>query len=66
MQTARPFSLLATVYDAIMDDIDYEAWSDFILDATKKRGWAGTQGARLWDVARATRRFPFLPKVLRS
>ncbi len=28
----KPFSLLAEVYDAIMSDVDYEAWTDFMLD----------------------------------
>jgi ubiquinone/menaquinone biosynthesis C-methylase UbiE len=39
MRTARPFSLLAQVYDAIMSDIDYEAWGKFILEEVRKRGW---------------------------
>ena len=41
MNIARPFSLLATVYDAIMDDIDYEAWAAFILETATARGWTG-------------------------
>lgn len=28
----KPFSLLAEVYDAIMSDVDYGAWAEFILD----------------------------------
>ncbi len=39
MRTAKPFSLLAQVYDAIMSDIDYEAWGKFILEEVRKRGW---------------------------
>ncbi len=39
MRTAKPFSLLAQVYDAIMSDIDYEAWGQFILETVRKRGW---------------------------
>jgi SAM-dependent methyltransferase len=39
MRTAKPFSLLAQVYDAIMSDIDYEAWGKFILETVRKRGW---------------------------
>jgi SAM-dependent methyltransferase len=39
MRTTRPFSLLAQVYDAIMSDIDYEAWGKFILETVRKRGW---------------------------
>jgi ubiquinone/menaquinone biosynthesis C-methylase UbiE len=34
----KPFSLLAQVYDAIMSDIDYEAWGNFILQSIEKRG----------------------------
>jgi SAM-dependent methyltransferase len=39
MRTAKPFSLLAQVYDDIMSDIDYEAWAQFILHEVRKRGW---------------------------
>jgi SAM-dependent methyltransferase len=39
MRTAKPFSLLAQVYDDIMSDIDYEAWARFILEEVRKRGW---------------------------
>jgi SAM-dependent methyltransferase len=39
MRTPKPFSLLAQVYDAIMSDIDYEAWCRFILEEVRKRGW---------------------------
>ncbi len=38
---AKPFSLLAKVYDSIMSDIDYEDWGEFILDTAKKHGWHG-------------------------
>ncbi|HHO55845.1 MAG TPA: class I SAM-dependent methyltransferase [Trueperaceae bacterium] len=38
-QEAKPFSLLAKVYDAIMSDIDYEDWGEFILETAKKYGW---------------------------
>ena len=41
VRTAKPFSLLAQVYDAIMDDIDYEAWVDFILQTVSVAGWRG-------------------------
>jgi len=34
-----PFSLLAKVYDAIMSDVDYEDWGEFILHTAKKHGW---------------------------
>lgn len=40
VQTAKPFSLLSKVYDAIMDDIDYDAWGEFILGTVRARGWA--------------------------
>lgn len=33
-----PFSLLAKVYDAIMSDVDYEGWADFILDLAFSAG----------------------------
>lgn len=36
-----PFTLLARVYDAIMDDIDYDAWGAFILEQARARGWRG-------------------------
>ena len=39
--TPKPFSLLADVYDAIMDDIHYEGWTDFILREAEKVGWQG-------------------------
>ena len=39
--TPRPFSLLAGVYDAIMDDVEYEGWADFILQEADKAGWRG-------------------------
>ncbi len=37
----KPFSLLADVYDAIMDDIHYEGWAEFILREADKVGWGG-------------------------
>jgi SAM-dependent methyltransferase len=37
--SVKPFSLLAQVYDAIMNDIDYEAWGEFILQMLSQRGW---------------------------
>ncbi|MGL4612103.1 MAG: class I SAM-dependent DNA methyltransferase [Trueperaceae bacterium] len=39
MRTVKPFSRLAQVYDAIMSDIDYEAWVKFILETVRARGW---------------------------
>ena len=35
---AEPFSLLAEVYDAIMSDVEYGAWADFILDVALGEG----------------------------
>ncbi len=35
---AEPFSLLAEVYDAIMSDVEYGAWADFILDVALGAG----------------------------
>lgn len=35
----KPFSLLAQVYDAIMSDIDYDAWGEFILRLLEQRHW---------------------------
>ena len=43
--------MLATVYDAIMDDIDYEAWADFILETVTARGW---EGGRLLELGCGT------------
>ena len=34
----EPFSLLAEVYDAIMSDVEYGAWADFILDIALGEG----------------------------
>lgn len=36
-----PFTALADVYDAIMADIEYEEWCEFILRTARERGWAG-------------------------
>jgi ubiquinone/menaquinone biosynthesis C-methylase UbiE len=37
--SVKPFSLLAQVYDAIMSDIDYEAWGEFMFQTLEARGW---------------------------
>ncbi|WP_027482094.1 class I SAM-dependent DNA methyltransferase [Deinococcus pimensis] len=34
-----PFSALARVYDAIMADIEYDGWAEFILDYLRAEGW---------------------------
>ncbi len=39
VRVVKPFSLLSKVYDAIMDDVDYEDWADFILETVTARGW---------------------------
>ena len=38
---SRPFTSLALVYDAIMADIEYDAWGEFILTTVTARGWLG-------------------------
>ena len=47
----RPFSLLAEVYDAIMSDVDYGAWAEFILDAALS---AGTEVGSVLDLGCGT------------
>ena len=39
--SAPPFTSLALVYDEIMEDIEYDEWSAFILEQLRGRGWAG-------------------------
>ena len=39
--SVKPFTRLASVYDAIMDDVEYEGWTDFILREAEKVGWRG-------------------------
>lgn len=34
-----PFTALARVYDAIMSDVEYDAWADFILSYAKDRNF---------------------------
>lgn len=46
-----PFSRLATVYDAIMADVEYDDWVDFILRQATLRGFAG---GRILDLACGT------------
>jgi SAM-dependent methyltransferase len=56
-----PFTALAGVYDAIMADVEYDDWADFILRLARDRGWSpgraldlgcGTGNATLPMVAR--------------
>ena len=47
----EPFSLLAEVYDAIMSDVDYDAWADFILDLALE---AGTEVQTVLDLGCGT------------
>jgi SAM-dependent methyltransferase len=47
----RPFSLMAQVYDAIMKDIDYEGWAEFVLEHAASRQW---QGKRILDLGCGT------------
>ncbi len=58
---ARPFSLLARVYDAIMDDVEYEDWGEFILDMVRSMGW---HGHRVLDLGCGTGNscFPFVAR----
>ena len=48
---AEPFSLLAEVYDAIMSDVEYGAWADFILDVALG---AGTEVRSVLDLGCGT------------
>jgi ubiquinone/menaquinone biosynthesis C-methylase UbiE len=61
---SEPFSLLAEVYDAIMSDVEYEAWADFILDLALD---AGCNARTLLDLGCGTGNSsaPFLEKGLR-
>lgn len=51
---ARPFTRLAGVYDAIMADIEYDGWAEFVLETLAARGWTPSRGARLLDLACGT------------
>lgn len=51
MSEARPFTRLASVYDAIMDDVEYDAWVAFLLHQATLRGWGG---GRLLDLGCGT------------
>jgi SAM-dependent methyltransferase len=46
-----PFTALADVYDAIMQDVPYEAWCAFVLREVGSRGWSGR---RVLDVGCGT------------
>lgn len=46
-----PYTVFAAFYDAIMDDIDYDDWADFILTEITLRGW---QGGLILDLACGT------------
>lgn len=48
---APPFSRLADVYDAIMADVEYDDWIDFILREASARGF---RGGRLLDLGCGT------------
>jgi len=47
----RPFTALAEVYDAIMADVEYQEWTDFILRLARERGF---RGGRLLDLGCGT------------
>lgn len=36
-----PFTLLASVYDTIMAEVEYDEWAAFILDVARERGYRG-------------------------
>lgn len=36
-----PFTQLASVYDAIMAEVEYDEWAAFILDVARERGYGG-------------------------
>src|SRR5688572_11015628 len=36
---AAPFTLLATVYDAVMADVEYDLWAEFVLRLAQERGY---------------------------
>ena len=48
---SEPFTDLASVYDDIMSDIEYEDWAVFILRSASARGW---NGGRLLDLGCGT------------
>src|SRR5690606_28946383 len=50
-ETAEPFTLLASVYDVIMAEVEYEEWAAFILELLDARGY---QGGPLLDLGCGT------------
>lgn len=50
-RVVKPFSLLASVYDAIMEDIDYDDWVRFVLETARGMGW---EGERVLDLGCGT------------
>lgn len=64
VRPVKPFSLLSYVYDAIMDDVDYEDWADFILRNVTARGW---QPGELLDLGCGTGNstYPMVARGLR-
>lgn len=51
MPEELPFTALAAVYDTIMDDVEYDAWADFILSYALD---GGLRGRRALDLACGT------------
>ncbi len=54
MPPTQPFSLLAEVYDAIMEDVEYGAWTEFILQLAEGAGAPTGAGARVLDLGCGT------------
>lgn len=38
---AAPYTLLAGVYDAIMAEVEYDEWADFVIELAEASGYAG-------------------------
>lgn len=47
----QPFTALAAVYDAIMADVEYDHWADFVLSFARDGGWSGRAARWIWRVA---------------
>jgi ubiquinone/menaquinone biosynthesis C-methylase UbiE len=65
--TSKPFTELARVYDLIFDEIEYDAWTDFILETLTNLGHTLKPGSSVLDLACGTgsSSLPFLHKGFR-